>query len=263
MSRDVPTSDTAIAHSPRIWNYWLGGKDNYAIDRKVGDVFRAIYPPIVDVARSSRDFLGRAMRHLAGPVGIRQFLDVGTGLPTTENTHEIVQRIAPDARVVYVDNDPVVLAHARVLMHSDSGNSIAYVDGDLREPAGILGAVASILAFDRPVALVLANVLGHIPDFADVRRIVAEFVSALAPGSYLVVADATTDGGSFDAAVAMWNQAGSLPYVLRTPEQITQLFDGLELVEPGVVPCSLWRPYGSQTGQVAAADVVGAVGRRP
>jgi hypothetical protein len=252
-----------IAHSPRIWNYWLGGKDNYAIDRKVGEVFRAIYPPILDVARSSREFLSRAVRHLAGPVGIRQFLDIGTGLPTTENTHEIVQRIAPDARVVYVDNDPVVLAHARVLMQGDSGDSTAYVDGDLREPAAILDAVAGIIAFDRPVAVVLANVLGHVADLAEVQRIVAELVSAAAPGSHLVVADGTTDGGPFDAAVAMWNQAGSLPYFLRTPQQITQLFDGLELLDPGVVPCSLWRPDESQAGQLAAVDEVGAVGRKP
>jgi SAM-dependent methyltransferase len=259
VTRDLPASDTSIAHSPRIWNYWLGGKDNYAIDRQVGELFRAMYPPIGDVARSSRDFLGRAIRHLA-LVGIRQVLDIGTGLPAVENSHEIVQRIAPDARVVYVDNDPVVLAHARVLLHGDASGTTAYVNGDLYDTAGILESAARTLAFDQPVALVVANVLGHIPDFTDVQRIVAELVSALAPGSHLVIADGTTDGGPFDAAMAMWNQAGSLPYILRTPDQIAQLFDGLELLEPGVVSCPLWRPEDSG---VVAVDEFGAVARKP
>jgi SAM-dependent methyltransferase len=259
VTRDLPALDSPVAHSPRIWNYWLGGKDNFAVDRQVGDLFRAMYPPIVDVARSSRGFLARALRHLAGPAGVRQFLDLGAGLPAAENTHQIVQGVAPDARVVYVDNDAVVLAHARALLKG--GDGTAYADGDLRDPAGLLAAAARIVDLDQPVALVLANVLGHLVDLDEARRVVGELVDAVAPGSHLVVADGTTDGGPFDAAVAMWNQAGSLPYVLRTPDQIAQFFEGLELLEPGVVPCPRWRPdNGAATPHV---DQYCGVGRKP
>ena len=259
MTRELLAIDTPLAHSPRIWNYWLGGKDNYAVDRQVGDVFRSMHPPIIDIARSSRGFLSRAVRHLAGEAGIRQFLDIGTGLPTVDNTHEVAQRVAPDARVVYVDNDPVVLAHARVLLQGATADSITYVDADLYDTPRILGVTARALALDRPIALILMNVLGHVPEFADARRIVSELVSALAPGSHLVVADGTTDGGPFDAAIDMWNKAGSLPYVLRTREQIAQYFEGLELLEPGVVSCPRWRP--EEAGAVPV-DEFGAVGRK-
>jgi SAM-dependent methyltransferase len=239
VTRDLPALDSPVAHSPRVWNYWLGGKDNFAVDRQVGDLVRSVYPPIVDVARSSRAFLARALRHLAGPAGIRQFLDLGVGLPAGEATHQIVESVAPGVRVVYGDNDAVVLTHARALLH---GEGTAYADVDLRDTAGILEAAARTLALDRPVGLVLANVLGHVPDFDEARGAVAALVEALAPGSHLVVVDGTTDGGPFDAAAGMWNQAGSMPYALRTPEQIALFLDGLELLEPGVVPCPRWRP---------------------
>ena len=255
--------DTTVAHSPRIWNYWLGGKDNYEVDRQVGDEFREMFPQIVDIARSSRGFLRRAVRHLAGEAGVRQFLDIGTGLPTAENTHEVAQQVAPDARVVYVDNDPVVLAHARVLLQGSAPGATTYIDADLHDTARILDLAGRSIAFDQPVALMLMNILGHVPEFAEARRIVGELVSALAPGSYLVVADGTTDGGPFDAAIDMWNKAGSLPYILRTPEQIAQYFDGLEVLEPGVVPCSLWRPEESEVGAAGPVDEFGAVGRKP
>ncbi len=263
MTRELPAIDIPVAHSPRIWNYWLGGKDNYAVDRQVGDVFRTMHPPIVDIARSSREFLGRAVRHLAGAAGVRQFLDIGTGLPTTDNTHELAQRVAPDARVVYVDNDPVVLAHARVLLQGATAESTTFVDADLHDTPRILELAGRTLAFDRPIALILMNILGHVAEFADARRIASDLVSALAPGSYLVVADGTTDGGPFDAAIDMWNQAGSLPYILRTPEQIAQYFDGLELLEPGVVSCPLWRPQKGEIGEAVAVEEFGAVGRKP
>jgi SAM-dependent methyltransferase len=252
---EPPAIDTTVASSPRVWNYWLGGEDHYEVDRRVGDHFRRMFPPIVDIARGSRSFLGRAVRHLAGEAGVRQFLDIGTGLPTRDNTHEVAQRVAPDARVVYVDNDPVVLAHARARMPG----ATTHIDADLHDTARILDVASGSLAFERPVALMLMNILGHVPDFGDARRIVRELMSALAPGSYLVVADGTTDGGPFDAAVAMWNQVGSLPYVLRTPEQFAQYFDGLEVLEPGIVSCPLWRP---DTGPVVAVDEFGAVGRK-
>ncbi len=260
MTREPPAIDAAVANSPRIWNYWLGGKDNFAIDRQVGDVFRMVYPPIVDVARTSRGFLGRALRHLVTAGGIRQVLDVGMGLPTAENTHEIVHGVAPDARVVYVDNDPVVLAHARALLYDGAAGATAFVEADVYDTATVLDAAARTLAFDRPGALVLADIQGHVPELAAARRIVAELVEALAPGSHLVLVDGTTDGGPFDAAVAMWNQAGSLPYVLRTPEEIARFFDGLELLEPGVVPCPRWRPESASSA--TTVDVYGGIGRK-
>ncbi|OZM81235.1 SAM-dependent methyltransferase [Pseudonocardia sp. MH-G8] len=258
---EIPAIDTPTAHSPRLWNYFLGGKDHYVVDRQVGDLFRLLYPPIDDVARSSRAFLVRTVRHLA-TAGVRQFLDIGTGLPAAVNTHDVAQQVAPGARVVYVDNDPVVLAHARALLHGAADGTTAYVDGDLYNTGALLEAAGRTLAFEQPVALVLTNILGHIPDHADARRIVAELVAALAPGSHLVLADSTTDGGRFDAAVSMWNQAGSLPYVLRTRDQLAQLFDGLELLEPGFGPCGLWRPEEGGIGTPVAVDLFGAVGRK-
>jgi O-methyltransferase involved in polyketide biosynthesis len=258
----VPAIDTTTAHSPRIWNYWLGGKDNYEVDRQVGDDFVKIFPPIVDIARSSRGFLDRAVRHLAGDAGVRQFLDIGTGLPTVDNTHEVAQRVAPDSRIVYVDNDPVVLAHARVLLQGTPEGATTYIDADLHDADRILELAAQSLDLGQPVALILMNILGHVPDHDRARTIVSTLIGALAPGSYLVVADGTTDGGPFDAAIEMWNQAGSLPYTLRTPEQITAYFDGLELLEPGVVSCPLWRPEGAEIGSITPVDEYGGVGRK-
>jgi O-methyltransferase involved in polyketide biosynthesis len=253
--------DTTVAHSPRIWNYWLGGKDNYEIDRLVGDQFVQIFPAIVDIARSSRAFLDRAVAHLAGPAGITQFLDIGTGLPTAANTHEVAQRIAPHARVVYVDNDPVVLAHGRALLHSSPEGHAAYVDADLHDTDALLDEVRTRLNFDEPIALMLLNILGHVPSIEQAKTIVARLVAALPAGSHLVVADGTNvvDGDAFDAAIEMWNNAGSLSYHLRKPDQIAEYFTGLELLEPGVVSCSRWRP---PVLDPPAVDEFGAVGRK-
>ncbi|WP_219413266.1 SAM-dependent methyltransferase [Pseudonocardia nigra] len=261
--QSTPAIDITVAHSPRIWNYWLGGKDNYEVDRQVGDDFRNMFPPIVDIARSSRAFLKRAVQHLAGEAGVRQFLDIGTGLPTVENTHQVAQGVAPEARIVYVDNDPVVLAHARVLLQGTPEGFTTYIDADLSDTARILERAAASLDFDRPIALMLMNILGHVPDFDDAKAIVSRLVEALPSDSYLVVADGTIDNGPFDAAIDMWNQAGSLPYILRTPEQIGQYFDGLELLEPGVVSCPFWRPAATDIGVASHVDEYGAVGRKP
>ncbi len=159
--------DTSVPHSARIWNYWLGGKDNYAVDREAGDQFSAIFSQIVDIARADRDFLGRVIRFLAAEAGVRQFLDVGTGLPTADNTHEVAQRVAPGSRVVYVDNDPLVLAHARALLTSSSEGTTNYVDADMRDPGNVLEEAAKWLDLTQPVALTLMGVLGHVIDYAE------------------------------------------------------------------------------------------------
>jgi hypothetical protein len=231
-----------VPNSARIWNYWLGGKDNYPVDREAGDRYREIYPEIVDVARASRQFLARAVRFLAGEAGVRQFLDIGTGLPTVDNTHEVAQRVAPGAKVVYVDNDPVVLAHARALLTSPEGIT-AYVDADLHDPGEILAAAARTLDFDRPIGLMLLGILGHIDDDDEARSIVRRLVAALPSGSYLTVCEGTND--TYETGVEaqdLYNQSGAVPYRLRSAEQVAGFFEGLELVEPGVVSCPRWRP---------------------
>jgi O-methyltransferase involved in polyketide biosynthesis len=233
--------DSTVPHSARIWNYWLGGKDNYAADREAGDAFRAIYPEIVDVARAVRRFLARAVRHLAGEEGIRQFLDIGTGLPTVDNTHEIAQRVAPESRIVYVDNDPLVLVHARALLTSSPEGVTDYVDADLRDPGRILAEAARTLDFDRPVALMLLGIMAHIPD-DEVRPVLDRLLDALPAGSHLVLSDGTDVDEARVEAHRKYNSGGAIPYILRSPEHITGFFDGLELLEPGVVPVSRWRP---------------------
>ncbi|WP_199545706.1 SAM-dependent methyltransferase [Streptomyces sp. N35] len=260
-----PAIDITVPCSPRIWNYWLGGKDNYEVDRAVGDQFFEIYPSIVPIAKHSRAFLSRAVTYLAGEAGIRQFLDIGTGLPTHDNTHQIAQRTAPDAHIVYVDNDPVVLAHARALLTSSPEGATHYIDADLRDPDLILERAGKLLDLERPVALCMLNILGHIEDTAEATSIAKRLVDALPSGSYLVTADGTNvvTGEAFEQAIAIWNQVGRPTYHLRNPEQIAGYFDGLELLEPGVVSCSRWRPSENPFGQPAEVDEFCAVGRKP
>jgi hypothetical protein len=258
--------DTTVSHSARIWNYWLGGKDNFAVDREAGDRVEAMLPIIVVQARADRAFLGRAVRYLAGEVGIRQFLDIGTGLPTADNTHEVAQRVAPEARIVYVDNDPMVLSHARALLTSSPEGVCDYLDADLRDPDKILVEAARTLDFSQPVALLLMGILHHIPDTDQAGEIVRRLVAALAPGSFLVINHSTSaiSGAAMEDAVAHWNEVGTPTMTLRRPEQITQFFDGLDLLEPGVVPCSQWRPAASQFGgQPPAVDEFCGVARKP
>jgi O-methyltransferase involved in polyketide biosynthesis len=258
--------DTTVSHSARIWNYWLGGKDNYAVDREAGDKVAAMLPIIVAQARADRAFLGRAIRYLAGEEGIRQFLDIGTGLPTADNTHQVAQRVAPESRIVYVDNDPMVLTHARALLTSTPEGACAYVDGDLRDPDKILAQAARTLDFSKPVGLMLLGILHHIPDTGQAYSIVRQLVSALAPGSFLVINHSTSavSGAAMEEAVAHWNQVGTPSMTLRTPEQITRFFDGLDLLPPGVVSCSRWRPDPSPTGdEPAEVDEFCGVARKP
>jgi O-methyltransferase involved in polyketide biosynthesis len=256
--------DTTVSHSARIWNYWLGGKDHYAVDREAGDKVAAMLPSIVAQARADRAFLGRAISYLAGAEGIRQFLDIGTGLPTADNTHEVAQRIAPASRIVYADNDPLVLAHARALLTSSPQGACDYVDGDLRDPDGILGQAARTLDFTQPVALMLLGVLHHIPDTAQAYTIVRRLMAALAPGSFLTINHSTSaiHGAAMEEAVAHWNKVGTPTMTLRTPGQITRFFDGLDLLPPGVVSCSLWRPSPSG-GPPEPVDEFCGVARKP
>ena len=234
--------DVSVPNSARIWNFWLGGKDNFAVDRAVGEQVREMFPGIALVARVQREFLVRAVTYLAGPAGIHQFLDVGTGLPSADNTHQVAQRVAPAARVVYVDNDPIVLVHARALLTSDPPGATAYVQADLRDPARILTAAAQTLDLSQPVALMLLGILGHIGSDEEAASVAKALLGDLAPGSYLVVADGVNTNQAGNEAQDRYNQQSPVPYHLRSPAQLAAIFDGLQLVEPGVVPCSQWRP---------------------
>ncbi len=261
-----PGFDTTVSHSARIWNYWLGGKDNYLADRRAGDKVAAMLPSIVAQARADRAFLGRAIRYLAGEAGIRQFLDIGTGLPTAENTHEVAQRVAPESRIVYADNDPLVLVHARALLTSTPEGACDYVDGDLREPDKILAEAARTLDFDQPVGLMLLGILHHISDTDQAQEIVRRLVAALAPGSFLTINHSTSavHGEAMEEAVRHWNQVGTPPMTLRTPQQIARFFDGLDLLAPGVVSCSRWRPGPGPDGEEPAeVDEFSGVARKP
>jgi hypothetical protein len=256
--------DDSVPQSARIWNYWLGGKDNYPIDHEVADRFREVYPPIVDIALAQRYFLARSVRYLAGEAGVRQFLDIGTGLPTVDNTHEIAQRVAPEARIVYVDNDPLVLMHARALLTSRPEGVTDYVDADLHDTRAIMRGAAKTLDFTRPVAITLMGILGHVTDYDEARSIVRRLLDAVPSGSFLAAADGTNlfGGDVYDEAMKIWNASAEPPYLLRTPALIAGFFDGLELLEPGVVPVSLWRPDPSPFTP-AEVDNFGGVGRKP
>ena len=236
--------DTGVPHSARLWNYWLGGKDNFAVDRAVADQILAMVPEMVASARADRAYLGRVVRHLAGDAGIRQFLDVGTGIPTADNTHEVAQRIAPDSRIVYVDNDPLVLVHARALLTSHPDGSTDYLDADLREPEKIIAGARRTLDFGRPIALTMLGVLNFVPDDDEAAGLVARLVDALPPGSYLAISHPTTEinGETMEAALRLWNEGPAATMVLRSAEQVRRLFGDLEMVAPGVVSCSRWRP---------------------
>ncbi|WP_433241747.1 SAM-dependent methyltransferase [Actinomadura nitritigenes] len=264
MAADEPVIDTSVPHSARVWNYWLGGKDNYPVDREVGEQVRAVYPGIVDVARHSRAFLGRAVRYLAGEAGIAQFLDIGTGLPTVDNTHEVAQRVNAGCRIVYVDNDPLVLTHARALLSSTPEGACDYISADVRDPDAILERASRTLDLGRPVALMMLGILGNVWDDAEARAIRDRLVGALAPGSFLVLEDGTDKVDPEAAAQAEQTRAeAGDPYKLRTPEQIAAYFDGLELLEPGVVSVSQWRPEATPWGSPAEVTAFCGVARKP
>jgi hypothetical protein len=256
--------DDTRPHSARIWNFWLGGKDNFAVDRQVGEQVSQILPSIVEQARADRAFLGRAVTHLAGDLGVRQFLDVGTGLPTAANTHEVAQGVEPAAKIVYVDNDPLVLVHARALLTSTPEGTTEYLDADLHDPGVILGRARKTLDFSQPIALMLVGVLHHVENTDEALQIVGRLKDSLPAGSYLVVNHATNAvyGQASDDAVAHWNQFGKPSITLRPVDEITRFFDGFELLEPGVVSCSRWRPGVADPDSVEVDEFAG-VARKP
>jgi len=255
-SRDKPVSfDTSVAHVARVYDYWLGGKDNFAADRAAGDKAIQAFPNISLSARANRAYQARAVRFLAGEAGIRQFLDIGTGIPTVNHTHQVAQSAAPECRVVYVDNDPVVLSHARALLASHPAGATDYLDADLRDPQKILDGAVRLLDFSRPVAVMLMAILQHIDDEHDPRAIVATLMGAVPPGSYLALSHPASD---IDAE-AMARMAGVLNQMMaekvafRDRAAVSGFFGGLELVEPGLVQASKWRPASEMEASSPAA----------
>jgi S-adenosyl methyltransferase len=247
---NVTADDRVLSHiNPnvptiaRVYDYWLGGKDNFAVDRELAERFVQADPMAVVGVRSNRAFLRRAVRYLAAEVGIRQFLDIGTGIPTANNTHEVAQSVDPQCRVVYVDNDPMVLAHARALLTSVSGPT-AYIDADARDTGKILAEAADTLDFSQPVAVMLIGLLHCIPDGDNPYRIVTELMSAVIPGSYLAISHPASDihAGPMAEGAAMMNKSLPVPVTFRPYDQVVPFFDGFDLIEPGVVPTTQWRP---------------------
>jgi hypothetical protein len=255
--------DTTVPHSARIWNYWLGGKDNYAVDREAGDQYVKIYPGIVDIARAGRAFLARAVRYLTLEAGLRQFLDVGTGLPTVDNTHELAQRAVPASRIVYVDNDPLVLAHARALLTSTPEGVTDYIDADMRDPGAVLARAAQTLDFGQPAGLMIMGVMGHIPDDEEAQSIVRRLLAGLPSGSFLALYDSLDISEALNEAQQGYDDTGAVPYKLRRADQIGRFFDGLEFVTPGLVRCPQWRPEAGQAGGAPDVPTLAGVARKP
>ncbi|GAA2086538.1 SAM-dependent methyltransferase [Streptomyces albiaxialis] len=267
--------DTTVAHNARVWNYWLGGEDHFEVDARVGAHVTSMFPGIAEVARADRAFLGRAVTWLAGEAGVRQFLDVGSGLPARDNTHEVARRAAPDARVVYVDNDPTVLRHARTLLADAPGGATAYVEADAREPGAVLRAAGRTLDLDRPVAVLLLGVLNFVQDTDEAVSVARRLMAAVPSGSHLVLTHPTLElgGGANEEAMRFWNENATPPITPRPRAEVLRFFEGLELLEPGLVSCSRWHPGGPHEAPDApgaaeapeAPEVAqfGAVARKP
>jgi hypothetical protein len=256
--------DTSVAHPARVYDYWLGGKDNFAADREVGDRVLAATPGLRERVRANRAFLVRAVRYLATEAGIRQFLDIGTGIPSANNTHEIAQQAAPDSRIVYVDNDPIVLTHARALLASGPKGSIQYIDGDVRDVASITGAAANTLDFTQPTALMLLGILHLIQDAEGPYEIVARLMAALPSGSYLAISHPASDIHPGQAeAQRRYNERVSTPQTLRTRAEVSEFFEGLDLVPPGLVYVHTWRPGPDDIVPPDGVSAYGGVARKP
>ena len=255
--------DTSVPSPARMWNYWVGGKDHFAADREAADKIMAAMPSLPAIARSVRYFLIDIVHSLTVDYGIRQFLDIGTGLPTADNTHDVAQRAAPESRIVYADYDPVVLAHARALLTSSPEGNTDYIEADLRETDTILSAAARTLDFSKPVAILLLAVLHFIPDADDPYAIVRELMDAAPSGSFLVIVHAPSDRSPDEMAehTRRYNESGAEFMRPRSQDEILRFFTGLELIGPGVAPLSEWLPKG-QAGP-ASSEAVAGVGRKP
>jgi S-adenosyl methyltransferase len=260
----MPDFDTSVPHIARVYDYWLGGKDNFAADRELGENTLQAYPNLVFSVRANRAFLARTVRFLAEEAGIRQFLDIGTGIPTANNTHEVAQRAAPDSRIVYVDNDPIVLSHARALLKSSPQGACAYLDADLRDPDAILAKAADTLDFGQPVAVMLIAVMHFIGDDAQASAIVNRLMGACVPGSFVVISHVGSDIDAVQQGemVRRLNQSVAEKATMRDRAGVTRLFDGLELVKPGVVRVSEWRPD-SELEAAKPTGLWGGVARKP
>ncbi|MGW6271128.1 SAM-dependent methyltransferase [Streptomyces sp. NPDC055060] len=256
--------NTKVAHNARVWNYWIGGKDHYEIDQKVGDQVVTMFPVIRDVARADRQFLRRTVRFLAADRGVRQFLDIGTGLPTLDNTHEIAQRIAPESRIVYVDNDPIVLVHARSLLTGTPQGATDYIDADIHHPQDVLEGASATLDLQRPVAVMMLGILNFVLDTGQAQDIVRRIMAVAPSGSYLALTHPTTDtdlGGEGNVeAMKFWNENATPPITARSRAEINSFFDGLDLVTPGLVSCAHWR---AESHGVGVLPQFGAVARKP
>jgi SAM-dependent methyltransferase len=257
--------DTSTAHIARVYNYWLGGQDNYPPDREAAAQVIEAYPPIRASVRAQRAFLRRAVSYLAAEAGLRQYLDIGTGLPSADNTHEVAQRAAPRARIVYVDNDPIVLAHARALLSTGPAGATAYLEADLRDTGKILLAAAGILDFDQPVAVMLVGILHCIPDADAPARLVQQLLAAVPPGSHLVVAHPASDiqTAQIGDAATRFNRVMDDGVTLRTHAEVGRFLAGLDLVDPGLVQLHRWRPDPEGPAPDGELANYGAVARKP
>jgi hypothetical protein len=235
-----PRLDTGTAYSARVWNYLLNGKDNFGADRAAGDKLMQMFPGMAGIARGNRRFLAQAVRYLAGQAGIRQFIDIGTGLPDSTNVHRVAQQIAPQSRIVYVDSDPLVLVHARALLTSVTGGPVDYVEADARDPETMLQDAAEILDLSQPTAVIMLSLLGEIPDSDHPGPIVARLMEALPAGSYLALSDCIDTNPALNRAIATYNQDTASPYQLRSPQQFAAFFDGLAMIPPGIVAPAQW-----------------------
>jgi hypothetical protein len=255
--------DTSVAHIARVYDYWLGGKDNFQADRTAGEEALAAYPDLVSSVRANRAFLARGVRFLAGEAGVRQFLDIGTGIPSANNTHEVAQEVAPASRVVYVDNDPIVLAHARALLVGRPEGTTDYLDADLRETEKILDHARGLLDFSQPVAVMLVAVLHLIGPEDHPHSIVSQLMDAVPPGSYLLLSHVASDIEPEKMAEMgkRLNRLLAQKGFYRNQAEVTQFFTGLELLEPGVVPVQHWRQDSEIEGARRAA-MWGGVARK-
>ncbi|MBV9383856.1 MAG: SAM-dependent methyltransferase [Streptosporangiaceae bacterium] len=262
--RVPPGVDAHVAHIARVYDYWLGGKDNFAADRHAAEQARAAYPDVGWAVRAQRSFLGRAVRYLAAEAGIRQFLDIGTGIPAANNTHEVAQSVAPECRIVYVDNDPMVLLHARALLKSKREGVTAFIDADLRDPGKILTEAAKTLDFARPVAILLVGILQFIPDEENPYAIVAELMRTCAPGSFLVISHPADDiePEAMAEFARRYNELAAEKAKFRSYPELCRFFDGVDLVEPGVVKLPAWRPDSEFEAKFPTVQWVGVAQKR-